>query len=91
MGGYQSPMPDRGLPKRTSHNASNVIRIQRSRRGYRCSMPEAVIARKDYRLGARPHAQLVEQIGRVIAHRLLTNQHAFRYVGVAQPFGDKPQ
>jgi hypothetical protein len=89
-------LPTRHISVRTLIGAKGGI-FQRFRRqtlptiigGYRCSMPEAVIARKDDRLGARPYAQLVEQIRRMIAHCLLTNPHALCYVGVAQTFGDK--
>src|SRR5439155_18181567 len=49
------------------------------------------IARKHHRLRARPDAQLVEQIRRVIPDGLLADAKTIGDIGVAQPVDDQRQ
>src|SRR5437762_8749106 len=57
----------------------------------RTSTPEPAVDGEDDRLGARPHAELVEEIGDVIADRLFADGEALRNLRVAEAFRDQRQ
>ena len=52
---------------------------------------KVVVAGEDNRLGARPHAELVEDVRGVVADRLLADAQPLGDVIVAQPFGHQRQ
>jgi len=55
------------------------------------SRSETVIVCEDHRLRARPDAELVEEVGDVIADGLLADGEALRDLRVAEPLGHQRQ
>ena len=52
---------------------------------------EPVVVREDNRLGARPHAQLVEDVRDVVANRLVADRQSFGNLRVAEALGNERQ
>src|SRR5262245_50088474 len=52
---------------------------------------EVAVAGKDDRLGARPHAEFVEEVGHVIADGLFADGKALRNLRVAKAFCNQRQ
>src|SRR5215468_7509404 len=52
---------------------------------------KAAITGKDDRLGARPHAEFVEEVGNVVADRLFADGKALRDLRVAEAFCNQHQ
>src|SRR5262245_9689622 len=55
-----------------------------------CS-PEASIAGKDDRLGAGPYAELIEEVGHMVADGLFADREALRNLRVAKAFRNQRQ
>src|SRR5215475_4734075 len=79
-------------PPRASSKAAFARSLVESRSGASvlCS-PEATIAGKDDCLGARPYAELVEEVGHVVADSLFADGKALRDLRVAKAFCNQRQ
>ncbi len=74
------------MPKRKQQRVNWLVR-----RSGKPSAPEAAIAGKDNGLGARPHAEFVEESRDVIADCLFADREALCDLRVAKTFGKQRQ